>query len=178
MRFLYYSLLLLVPTTANAQTQAPPFWSEIRAFKKSDSVSFPAPHEILFVGSSSFRLWRDIQKSFPGYEIIRRGFGGSGLKDVNYYYKEIIKPYHARQIVIYGGDNDFASDVTLPVDSVVNRLKILVGKIRADDKLVKITVVSIKPSPSRRALQPKFVEANEQIRRYLQTEKHTSFVDV
>jgi|SRR5579859_1472656 len=168
-------LFLLAP---QAQVTEPPYWREIREFKKSDSIHFPAPNQILFVGSSSFRLWTDVQNYFPGCPIINRGFGGSNLKDVNFYFNEIIKPYHPKQIVIYCGDNDFAQEKSLPVDSVVNRLERLVGKIRSADKTVRITYVSIKPSPSRKELATKFTGANEAIRQFLKKQKNTSFADV
>ena len=176
----YFPILvfLFAPVASLAQEKEPPYWNDIKEFKKSDSLHFPAPNQILFVGSSSFRLWNDLQNSFPGYPIINRGFGGSSLKDVNYYYRDIIVPYRAKQIVIYCGDNDFAQNETLPVDSVVRRFEMLVGKIRADDKNVKITYVSIKPSPSRKELAPKFIEANGRISQFLKGQKNTSFVDV
>ena len=119
-----------------------------------------------------------MQKDFVGYPIINRGFGGSTLKDVNFYFDEIIKPYHARQIVIYCGDNDFAGDKTLPVDSVLKRLETLVTKIRKADKSAKITFISIKPSPKRKELAPKFIEANKKIKRYLKKISNASYVDV
>jgi len=171
-------LFIALPVALSAQVKEPPFWKEIKAFKKLDSISFPASNQILFVGSSSFRLWNDLQKNFAGYPIINRGFGGSTLKDVNFYFNEIIKPYHARQIVIYGGYNYFANDSTLPVDSVWKRLETLVGKIRQADKSAKITFISIKPSPKRKELAPKFIEANEKIKRSLKKMKNTSYVDV
>lgn len=177
-RFGKVLFLVALPIVLFAQAKEPPFWKEITAFKKADSIHFPSPHQILFVGSSSFRLWKDLQTDFPGYPIINRAFGGSALKEVNYYFNDIIKPYHAKQIVIYCGDNDFAGDKDLPIDSVVNRLEKLVGKIRLTDEKVKITYVSIKPSPSRRELMPKFIAANERISQFLKKQKNASFVDV
>lgn len=177
-QYCYLFFLVALPISLCAQLKEPPFWKEIKAFKKSDSIDFPPPNQILFVGSSSFRLWNDLQKSFPGYSIINRGFGGSTLKDVNFYFDEIVKPYHARQIVIYCGDNDFANDHTLPVDSVLKRLEILVAKIRQIDKNARITFISIKPSPKRKELASKYIEANERIKLSLKKMKNTSYVDV
>ena len=178
-RFNKILFLVVLPVGLLAQVkELPPFWDDIKAFKKEDSIRFPSPGQILFVGSSSFRMWKDIQNAFPGYPIINRAFGGSTLKDVNYYFNDVIQPYRARQIVIYCGDNDFAGDKALPVDSVVSRMEKLVEKIRLRDEKVKITYVSIKPSPSRKELMPKFVTANERIRQFLKTQKNTSFVDV
>jgi lysophospholipase L1-like esterase len=180
MNFRYKHLLFFValPIALCAQINEAPFWKEIKAFKKSDSISFPPSHQILFVGSSSFRLWKDLQSNFSGYPIINRGFGGATLKDVNFYFDEIVKPYHAKQIVIYCGDNDFANDHTIAADSVLKRLEELVAKIRQDDKNVKITYISIKPSPKRKELASKFIEANERIKRFLKKVKNASYVDV
>jgi len=172
------SLLVALSLGLIGQVKGPPFWSEIKAFKKADSLNFPPPNQILFVGSSTFRLWGDLQKSFPEYPIINRGFGGSTLKDVIFYFNEIISPYHARQIVIYCGDNDFAYEKTLTVDSVVRRLVMLVEKIRLSDKKVRITFISIKPSPRRGDLAPKFIEANKKIKLFIENQANTSFVDV
>ncbi|MBA1993900.1 G-D-S-L family lipolytic protein, partial [Escherichia coli] len=62
---------------ASAQTETPPFWADIQAFKQKDSAQMPPQKSILFVGSSSFTKWTDVQDYFPGYPIINRGFGGS-----------------------------------------------------------------------------------------------------
>jgi hypothetical protein len=41
-----------------------PFWSDIQAFKKQDSISFPPKDAILLIGSSSFTKWTDVQDYF------------------------------------------------------------------------------------------------------------------
>ena len=37
---------------------------------------------ILFTGSSSIRIWSDIQSYFPGHNIVNKGFGGSETTDL------------------------------------------------------------------------------------------------
>ncbi len=94
----------------NAQEQKPAFWDDIQAFKKQDSVQFPGKGKILFVGSSSFTKWKDVQDIFSGsYPIINRGFGGSTLSDVIRYENDIIFLMLPKQIVIYCGENDIAA---------------------------------------------------------------------
>src|SRR5690348_15876812 len=89
--------LLQVVNSANAQ----PFANDIAAFKKQDSIDAPPKNAILFVGSSSFTKWKDVQSYFPGHTIINRGIGGSVLNDVIRYEKDSIFPYQPKQIVIY-----------------------------------------------------------------------------
>ncbi|PJE47582.1 MAG: G-D-S-L family lipolytic protein [Sediminibacterium sp.] len=157
---------------------AQPFINEIKAFQKADSVSMPLSNAILFAGSSSFRLWKNIQDDFPGHIIINRGFGGSSLPDVIRYTEEILFSYKPKQVVIYCGENDFAIDPKLPSDSVVERFKTLFKMIRERFKKTNITYVSMKPSPSRWKMKDQMVTANEGIRQYLKSQRRTNYVDV
>lgn len=163
---------------ADVWAQQPPYWKEIQAFKKADSISFPPEKAILFVGSSSFRMWNDVQKDFPKHTIINRGFGGSSLPDVIRYADDIITPYHAKQIVIYCGENDLASSDSITAQMVFDRFKTLFTIIRTNSKKVNIVFVSIKPSPSRERIHDSVIEANKMIKAFLKTKKHTSFVNV
>jgi lysophospholipase L1-like esterase len=166
--------LLFAPILISAQ----PFADEIAAFKKKDSVSAPAKNAILFIGSSSFRLWQDVNTYFPGYHIINRGFGGSTLLDVIHYAEDVIQPYNPRQIVIYCGENDLASSDTVTAEVVMKRFEILFYLTREYHPKTPIAFVSIKPSPSRQRLMPEIVKANELIKEFLSKRNKTVFIDV
>jgi lysophospholipase L1-like esterase len=159
-------------------TNAQPFSGEIQAFKKQDSLSFPVPNQIFLIGSSSFRLWKDVQNSFPTYPIVNRAFGGSTLPDVIRYRYEVIYAYQPKQILIYCGENDFASSDTVTVATVVQRYKQLHQLIRAKFSTVPIGYVSMKPSPSRQHFLPKYKEANYQIQQFLVTDTNATFINV
>lgn len=163
---------------AFAKAQNAPFYSEIQAFKMQDSIHFPPKHAILFLGSSSFRKWSDVQKYFPGYQIINRGFGGSTIPDAIYYADEIVFPYQPRQVLIYEGDNDVASSDKITADSVLNRFKNLFYLIRNKLPKTNISFVSIKPSLSREKLMPEMAKANSLIQKFLKDKKNADFIDV
>lgn len=171
-------LLFLLGTSGFAQTAEPPFWEEIQNFKKQDKLNPPAKNQVLFVGSSSFAMWTDVQKYFPGYKIINRGFGGSSLPDVIRYVKDIIIPYKPKQVVIYCGENDLAASDTVTSQMVLDRFKKLFVLIRKNLPRVPVVFVSLKPSPSRQHLMPKMVAANRLIKNYLAKNTATVFVDV
>lgn len=160
------------------KAQEAPFYSEIQDFKKQDSIHFPPKHAILFLGSSSFRKWTNVQEAFPGYPVINRGFGGSTFPDAIRYLDEIVFPYRPRQILIYEGDNDLASSNTITAETVLHRFKKLFSLIRKNLPNTNIAFVSIKPSPSRQTLMPKMAEANFLIKNYLKNEKNAAFIDV
>jgi lysophospholipase L1-like esterase len=156
----------------------PPFWGEIAAFKKQDSLRRPPEKAILFVGSSSIRKWTNVQADFPGYTIINRGFGGSSFPDVIRYAKDIIYPYHPKQIVIYCGDNDLATSDSVTAEMVFERFLKLYNRIRSHLDTVDILYVSIKPSPSREKLVRKMEDTNDLIRDFLAKHSHAAFIDV
>jgi lysophospholipase L1-like esterase len=174
---LLIAALLLISTFYKAVSQ-PAFQDEIQAFKKQDRVSPPPANAILFVGSSSFRKWTDVQSYFPGYTIINRGFGGSVLPDVIRYAKDIIIPYQPKQVLIYCGDNDLASSDSITPQIVAARFKQLFYVIRNALPKTRVSFVSIKPSPSRERLMPKMKQANSLIKSFLAKEKNTSYIDV
>ncbi len=174
----FFSIFLLLIISQHSIAQQPAFYDEIQHFKSMDSVHFPPKHAILFVGSSSFRKWADVQSYFPKSTIINRGFGGSTLSDVIYYANDIILPYHPREIVIYCGENDLAYSDTITPQVVFGRFKTLFSIIRTHMPDIPVVFLSIKPSPSRERLLPEMVEANKLISAYIKKQPHTSFVDI
>ena len=132
---------ILVPA-AQAQEEKPPFWDEIQAYKQQDSVQMPPKDAILFVGSSSFRMWDDMQKMFPKHTVINRGFGGSTLLDLKRYLGDIVLPYQPKQIVIYSGENDLAGG-TVQAPEVLARFQDVFTSIRQEMPEVPIVYVSI-----------------------------------
>ncbi|RFS21735.1 hypothetical protein DVR12_13825 [Chitinophaga silvatica] len=163
---------------SNTFAQQYPYHNDIQAFKKKDSINAPKGNEILFVGSSSFTFWQDVNNYFPGHYIVNRGFGGSTLLDVIHYADDVIFAYHPRQIVIYCGENDLASSDTVKAPVVLKRFQTLFSMIRNKMPDVPVTFISIKPSPSRAKLIPEMLKSNKAIQQFLAKQPNTSFVDV
>jgi len=168
---------LLVVCSLVAQ-EKPPFWDDIQAFKHQDSLQEPPQHAILFVGSSSFTKWTDVQNYFPVYTIVNRGFGGSSLPDVIRYENDVIFKYKPKQIVMYCGENDLAGSDTVTAQMVFDRFKKLFHDIRKRFSNIPFVYISLKPSPSRWQLREKMIAANSQIENFLAQKKNTVFIDV
>ena len=177
---LSFCLFLGANYFALAQNSTPhPFQDEINAFAKVDSLQTPVKNSILFVGSSSFRKWTDINDYFPGYSIINRGFGGSVLTDVIYYAKETILKYHPKQIYIYCGENDIASSEAVTPEIVLTRFKDLLKIIRVNlNGSLPVVFVSLKPSVARWNMEERIVKTNNLIKQYIATQKNVSFLDI
>ncbi len=172
-----FIVFFLVTAAINAQEKIP-FWKEVQSLKQQDSLKFPAANQVLLIGSSSFTLWKDVQEYFPQHKILNRAFGGSTLVDLIRFRYDVIYPYQPKQIVIYCGENDFASSDTVTVELVMQRFKTLYNLIRAKYASVPLLYVSMKPSPSRVHLLTKYKETNKQIETFLKKEKKAAFADV
>jgi lysophospholipase L1-like esterase len=173
LRPIIFFLLTVVSITTAAQNQ---FQKEIDQFKHEDSLSVPGKGKILFVGSSSFRLWKDLQRDFPNHPLINRGFGGSTFTDLLFFKEDIIKPYAPRQVVIYCGENDLAGGAT--PQKVLSDFKAFFQYIRKHFPKSYIAFVSIKPSPSRKHILNSVRQANKLISDYIASQKRAVYVDI
>lgn len=170
------SLFLLLLVSMSVVAQNKPFADEIRQFKKKDSISMPPSKGIVFVGSSSLRMWTDLEQTFKSYDAINRGFGGSELVHANDYINELILKYNPRQVVIYSGENDVASGAS--ADQTVERFTTLFTNLRKNLPKATITFVSMKLSPSRAQFSKTILEANSRIKQYISKEKNASYIDI
>jgi lysophospholipase L1-like esterase len=166
--------LVLLAAAAAAQ-QPGPWEAEIAAFEARDRTSPPPQGEIVFVGSSSIRLW-DVEKYFPGLPIINRGFGGSRLADAVRYAERIVIPYKPRLVVVYAGDNDIDGGATS--EQVAVQFEQFVRTLRAKLPEVRIVFIGIKPSLQRWAVVERMRLANALIRAYALHDDNLAFVDV
>lgn len=170
--------LFVLPVFAGAQNSALPFADEITAFARQDSLRPPTKGGVVFVGSSSIRLWPQLQADFPGSSVTNRGFGGATIPDVARYVQQTILRYKPAQIVFYCGENDLADSDTIQAQTVADRFIALFRTIRKTLPRTAFVFISIKPSPSRAHIQAKVVQTNALIRNFLATQKSTRYVDV
>ena len=149
---------------------------DIAAFEQADSVVRRRPGGVVFIGSSSIRLWDSMADDFPEVATINRGFGGSRVRDSTYYADRIVTPYNPSAIVFYAGDNDLFEGRT-PAQ-VRDDFAAFVGKVRERLPDARIAFVSIKPSPSRDELLPQIREANALVREFAKSAPNVDYLDV
>lgn len=170
-------LLLVIAHAAFARPPSPQSWQpDIDRLVADDSAHPPPQHGVLFVGSSSIRMWTTLAADFPGVPVIDRGFGGSAIADTTYFADRIVVPYHPRLILMYAGDNDIAEGCT--PRQVLDAFETFVARVRRDLPEVAIAYISIKPSIARWSMWPRMREANRLIAAWSQTQSRVTFVDV
>jgi lysophospholipase L1-like esterase len=170
-------LLLPIPEPAVPAWVPTDRWEpEIQTFEEADRQHSPKPGSILFVGSSSIRLWSSLARDFPSVDVINRGFGGSEIADSTAFAGRIIVPYRPRMIVLYAGDNDIANGRS--PQQVLDDFRAFVTRIRQDLPNAGIAFISIKPSLAREHLLDKMREANDRIRSYAAQLQGVIYIDV
>ncbi len=171
-------LLIFLTSYAFPQAKHDPLSQEknIAAFERADSVKRPPRRGTLFTGSSSIRLWDDLDRRFPKRKVINRGFGGSWLSDLVYYFDRVVVPYHPKKIVIYAGENDIAGGKS--AEELAQDFESLLNLWRQKLPRSKLIFISLKPSPVRFNKIGEVKKANELIRQRLQNEKNATFIDV
>ncbi|MBV9851354.1 MAG: hypothetical protein JO250_16925 [Armatimonadetes bacterium] len=163
------------PLPANA-----PYASEINAFQEADKKRMPPTGAVLFMGSSSIRMWTTLAQDFPEIPVINRGFGGSFIHDSTRYADRIAIPYKPKIIVLCAGTNDLAYGNETP-QQVFQDYKDFVAKIHAALPETRIVYLAINPTVARWKQEPKNLEVNFLIERFSvetnsQAEK-LSFID-
>jgi lysophospholipase L1-like esterase len=170
---------LLIGTAAMAgvaaRAQGDRWTKEMAAFEEADRRAHAAAGGVVFVGSSSIRLW-DLARSFPDVRALNRGFGGSQIEDSVRHVDLLVIRHQPRTVIFYAGDNDIAAGKT--PQQVSDDFKAFVKKVHAALPATRVAFIAIKPSIARWALVAKVREANALIRAYCEVDDRLGFVDV
>ncbi|HEY2359116.1 MAG TPA: GDSL-type esterase/lipase family protein [Phenylobacterium sp.] len=161
---------------APAQTGPERFAPEIAAFAAADRDHKPAPCGFLFVGSSSIRFWKTLSADMAPMPALNRGFGGSSIADVDYYFDQVVTPYRPRAIVFYAGENDInAGEAPSIVTGNFARFMDLKTKAIGD---APVYFISLKPSKLRWLQRDKQAQVNAQIQALAEKRHDLHYVDV
>ena len=147
---------------------------DIAAFEAQDKAKPPPQNEIVFVGSSSIRMWKSTE-AFPDLQIINRGFGGSEIADSVKYADRIILPYKPRIVVLFAGGNDINSGKT--PEKVADDFKALVAKIHGALPKTKVYYISLFPNVKRRTQDEKCCRLNELVQAFTKTDPRLGYID-
>lgn len=170
---------ILILSNLFAQEAEPNRWEQaIQKFEAADKLNPPQQGCLLFVGSSSVRMWKSLSDDFPFTNILNRGFGGSEMSDLLFFAHRIIIPYKPQKIFIYEGDNDIANGKS--PETISNDFVKLEKVIRKELPDVPTFLIAAKPSPSRWKWEKEYKETNKLFNNYIEGNKalNLQFIDV
>ncbi len=148
---------------------------DIAAYEASDRTAPPPRGGVLFIGSSTIRLWKTLDKDFPDQRVINRGFGGSEIIDSTHFAERIIFPYEPKMIVLRAGGNDLHAGKS--PQRVFEDYKAFVAKVHARLPKAVILYISISPSPARWADRDANKALNTLIHDYTRPRPYLKYVE-
>jgi lysophospholipase L1-like esterase len=171
-------VLTLLTLSARAANPALPerFEKDIAAFDAADREKPPRPGGVVFVGSSSIRLWKTLDADFPGVPVVNRGFGGSHTSDCVHFFDRLVLPHRPRLVVFYCGGNDIAAGKT--PEQVAADLRAFTARLHSALPDARLVVNSIKITPSRWALREHTAFANTLLAAHCAGDPRRTFLDL
>lgn len=154
---------------------APEKWEKDIAKFEAAAKAKPHPkNALLFVGSSSIRMW-DLAASFPGWKTINHGFGGSELSDSIHFAGRIVIPHAPTVVFLYAGDNDINNGKSAAL--VIADYQKFVARIHAALPKTTIVFLPIKPSLARWDKWPEMKKANQAIEAISKKDPRLDYLD-
>ena len=179
MRRVIFAIAAVVTLTSGLRAQQPVdpnrWESTIQKFESDDKQSGPAKGGIVFIGSSSIARWANLAESFPGHNVVNRGFGGSEMSESAKYAQRIVVPRAPRIVVLYTGENDLNRG--LAPETVATDFARFANIVRTALPSTRIVVVGLKPSLQRWKLRDAMQTTNKMISTRCAADRHCTFVD-
>jgi lysophospholipase L1-like esterase len=148
---------------------------DIAAMEAADRDAPPAKGGIVFIGSSTIRLWKTLAQDYPGRNVINRGFGGTELIDSTYFADRLVFPHEPKQVIIRAGGNDI-SNGRLPRE-VAADFGEFVRLIHSKLPKAEILFIGWNPSIARWGQTDKLVEMNRLVREMALEMPHVAYID-
>ncbi len=150
----------------------------VRTFEQQDASANNLSCDVLFVGSSSFRMWTTLEQDMAPLTVINRSYGGSCIRDILYYYDSIVKRFTPRKIILYVENDLSGSSADTSVGDAYDLFRLFAQKVQGDFPDVTLYIVSIKPSFAREKERTKTVMLNTLLKEYCENNDHLVFIDI
>ncbi len=152
------------------------FAEEVAAFTREDQVNPPPKGGILFIGSSIFREWSQLEEQMAPLPVFNRAFGGSRTWEVLHYMDNIVFPYEPKIIVYYCGSNDINA-LEKPED-IFQRIKQFSQNVNEKLPETQLYFVSINRAPEKIDKWHLVDTTNMLVKEYCSTTEKCEFIDV
>ena len=144
--------------------------------KKYDTVLDNSRDTYVFAGSSSIRLWENLEEYFPDHQIVNSGFGGSQTADLLTYMDPLILEYNPKKVFLYEGDNDINAKKKPKL--IIAQFEEVIAQIKNLGTANAIVIISAKPSIERWHLKGKYKRLNRKFQKLCETDPLLNFADV
>lgn len=162
--------------TKYAATKAP--WeSDIAQLEAIDQANSYPDSSILFIGSSSIRLWETLGTDLAPYPTIRRGYGGASYSDIIHFTERLVYPHKMRALVIFVANDILGSETDKQPSEVLGLFKEVVSIVRKKFPTTPIYSIAVTPTPRRWKVWTETQKANKLIKKYCEASSNLYFID-
>lgn len=149
--------------------------AEISAIEAKDRENPPPKGAVLFTGSSTIRLWKTLAADLPFLKTLNRGFGGSQISDLVFYFDRLVLPYEPSIVVVRSGGNDLHAGKS--PDQVFADYKALAQKLHSRLPKTQLVYVSLSPSVSRWEEDDATRKLNGMVAEYVNGSEWMKYID-
>lgn len=170
--FLFFQLFLFPLSFA----QQIPFQDEVNRLTTDVDSSGWQKGSIVFTGSSSIRMWKNLQGEFPNVPIINTGFGGSQASDLLAHLEDLVLRYEPTAVFIYEGDNDVNAGKN--PELILQDLDKILQRLNEQKEGISVYFIGAKPSPSRWQLKAEYEAFNLALEQFSEGQGTATYVNV
>ena len=177
MRYLFFVIFLFFScsTLKKYELTGKKWEDEIKKLEVLDKKETYSNQAVLFIGSSSIRLWKSIEEDLDTYEPIKRGYGGAHYYDIIHFTNRLVSPHKVKAIAIFvanditgkeNGINNQTVNRDLSPKEVLRLVKFVTKEIRKSHEKVPIFFIETTPTSKRWKVWGKISKANDLIENY------------
>jgi len=134
--------------------------------------------DVLFFGSSSIRLWKDLDEMMSPLKVVNRGYGGASIRDIHYNYDRVLADYNPKAFVIFCDNDICGNENDLTVGEVYDHYRLLFQRLEKDYPGIPVFFLSWKYSELRAGLRDKQQLVNGVMKDFAAKSTQVTFVDV
>lgn len=166
-----------VETSRPAGDAAVTRWEpDVAALEALDRREADPPDAVLFIGSSSIRLWDSIGVDMAPWPVVRRGYGGARYRDLCHFAARLVAGHKPRAIVVFVANDITTPGESPPVDEVMVDVRATLAGIRGRHPRVPVFFVAVTPTESRWRAWPEISRLNAALEALAVDEAETYFV--
>lgn len=149
---------------------------DIDALRKANATDSDA-NAVLFLGSSSIRMWKSISEDIAPIKPIRRGYGGAKYCDLAIYTPALVRGLQFKAAAIFIGNDITGSQHDKTPEEVARLSRIVIQAVRSEVSDVPILLISVTATPSRFKHWPRIREVNRALENLARSERNVSFLE-
>ena len=155
--------------------------NDIKFLESKDREGACVEDCILFVGSSSIRLWKEIESDMSPYKVVKRGYGGAHFYDLIHYTKRLVRNHNPKAIAVFvandiTGKNNNSWYGDLKPKEVLQLFKFFTEEIKSIHGDIPIFAIETTPTISRWSVWDKISTANDLIKDYTLRKENLNYI--